>query len=134
MVPFNLKVLAKFAFGRIACKNYTGAHLLVVAKFSKLKEKILILGNNFYLSGLPGWIQKRENKGSDLFKPAARHFNFPGHSHEHMEICGINLHLRNNETQKRKEQKLIFKLGALAPSGINQTIFICIISNIFLTN
>ena len=52
-----------------------------------------------------------KNKGSDLSKPVARHFNLPGHSHEHMEICGIYLHLGNNETRKRKEQRLIFKLG-----------------------
>ena len=58
--------------------------------------------------------------GSDLSKPVARHFNLPGHSHEHMEICGIYLHLGNNETRKRKEQRLIFKLGTLAPNGINE--------------
>ena len=61
-----------------------------------------------------------KNKGSDLSKPVARHFNLPGHSHEHMEICGIYLHLGNNETRKRKEQGLIFKLGTLAPNGINE--------------
>ena len=43
-----------------------------------------------------------------------------GHSHEHMEICGIYLHLGNNETRKRKEQRLVFKLGTLAPKGINE--------------
>ena len=61
-----------------------------------------------------------KNKGSDLSKPVARHFNLPGHSHEHMEICGIYLHLGNNETRKREEQRLIFKLGTLAPNGINE--------------
>ena len=61
-----------------------------------------------------------KDKGSDLSKPVARHFNLPGHSHEHMEICGIYLHLGNNETRKRKEQRLIFKLGTLAPNGINE--------------
>ena len=61
-----------------------------------------------------------KNKGSDLSKPVARHFNLPGHSHENMEICGINLHFGNNETRKRKEQRLIFKLGTLAPNGINE--------------
>ena len=58
--------------------------------------------------------------GPDLSKPVARHFNLPSHSHEHMEICGIYLHLGNNETRKRKEQRLIFKLGTLAPNGINE--------------
>ena len=61
-----------------------------------------------------------KNKGSNLSKPVARHFNLPGHSHKHMEICGIYLHLGNNETRKRKEQRLIFKLGTLAPNGINE--------------
>ena len=68
-------------------------------------------------------------EGSDLPKPVARHFSLPGHSHEHMEICGINLHFGNNETRKRKELRLIFKLGTLA-----RTIFIRLITNIFLTN
>ena len=57
---------------------------------------------------------------SDLSKPVVRHFNLPGHSHELMEICGIYLHFGNNETRKRKEQRLIFKLGTLAPNGINE--------------
>ena len=61
-----------------------------------------------------------KNKGSDLSKPVARHFNLPDHSHDHMETCGIYLHLGNNETRKRKEQRLIFKLGTLAPNGINE--------------
>ena len=61
-----------------------------------------------------------KNKGSDLSKPVAGHFNLPGHSHKHMEICGIYLHLGNNETRKRKEQRLIFKLGTLAPNRINE--------------
>ena len=52
-----------------------------------------------------------------LSKLVARLFNFSGHSHEHMEICGINLHF-GNETRKRKEQRLIFKLGTLASNGI----------------
>ena len=63
------------------------------------------------------------NKGSDLSKPVARHFNLPGHSHGHMEICGINLHFENDESRKRKEQRLIFKLGTLAPNGINEPRF-----------
>ena len=75
-----------------------------------------------------------KNKGSDLSKPVARHFHLPGHSHEHREICGVNYHLGNNETRKRKEQRLVFKLGTLAPNGINGPIFIRLISNIFLTN
>ena len=37
-----------------------------------------------------------KNKGSDLSKPVSRHFNLPGHSHEHMEICGINVRVNSS--------------------------------------
>ena len=37
-----------------------------------------------------------------------------------MEICGINLYSESNETRKRKEQRLIFKLRTLAPNGISE--------------
>ena len=50
-----------------------------------------------------------KNKRSGLSKPVARHFNLPGHSHELMEICGINLHLGSNETRKRKETETDFQ-------------------------
>ena len=55
-----------------------------------------------------------------LSKPVARHFNLPGHSLRNMQISGIALHNGTNERRKRKEQKLIFKLGTLAPNGINE--------------
>ena len=32
-----------------------------------------------------------KNKGSDLSKPVARHFNLTGHSHEHMETQATNI-------------------------------------------
>ena len=67
-----------------------------------------------------------KNKGSDLPKPMGRHFNLSGHSHEHMEICGINLHLGSNETRKRKEQS-----RDLGSQGNQRTIFICIVKHIF---
>ena len=47
-----------------------------------------------------------KNKGSDLCKPVARHFDLPGHSDEHMKICRINLHFGNN--------------GTLGPNEINE--------------
>ena len=61
-----------------------------------------------------------QNNDLSLSKPVARHFNLPGHSFRNMQICGITLHNGSNESRKRKEQKLIFKLGTLAPNGINE--------------
>ena len=55
-----------------------------------------------------------------LSKPVARHFNLPGYSFRNMQISGITLHNGSNDSRKRKEQKLIFKLGTLAPNGINE--------------
>ena len=55
-----------------------------------------------------------------LSKPVARHFNLTGHSFRNMQISGITLHNGSNESRKRKEQKLIFKLATLAPNGINE--------------
>ena len=45
-----------------------------------------------------------KNEGSDLSKPVTRHFNLPGHLHEHMEICGIYLHFGNTEWNLKKER------------------------------
>ena len=61
-----------------------------------------------------------KNNSKDVSKPVARHFNLPGHSDSHMTICGISLHCGTSDSRKRKEQSLIFKLGTLAPNGINE--------------
>ena len=45
-----------------------------------------------------------KNKESDLSKPVARYFSLPGHSHEHMEICGINLHFGTVKLEKGKNR------------------------------
>ena len=61
-----------------------------------------------------------KNKGSDLSKPVAGHFNLPGHSHEHMEIAEFTYTLGTMKLEKGKKQRLNFKLGTLAPNGINE--------------
>ena len=44
---------------------------------------------------------------------------------------GISLHFGNNETRKRKEQRIIFKLGTLAPNGINEDFYSLNFKHIF---
>ena len=46
-------------------------------------------------------------------KPVARHFNLPGHSKEHMSICGLSLHQGNTDSRKNLEQRFIFQIGTL---------------------
>ena len=69
-----------------------------------------------------------KNKESDLSKPVTRHFSHPDHSHEHMEICGINLHFGNNEKEKTKRH---FETRELGSQRNQWTIFIRLISNIY---
>ena len=41
-----------------------------------------------------------------------------------MEIRDLSLHLGNNESRKNIEQKFIFQIGTLSPSGINSNLAI----------
>ena len=91
------------------------ASLVFSATNSTLENQVVNL-----VTALANIYLMSKNKGSDLSKPVARHFNLPGHSHEHMEIYGINLYFGSNETRKRKEQRLFFKLGTIAPNVINE--------------
>ena len=65
-------------------------------------------------------LRDAEQNNTDAFKPVARHFNLPNHSHYNMTICGLSLHHGNTESRKNLEQKLIFQLGTLSPHGINE--------------
>ena len=60
------------------------------------------------------------NNRKDIAKPVARHFNLPGHSVKHMTISGISLHCGTSDSRRLKEQSLVFKIGTLAPNGINE--------------
>ena len=61
-----------------------------------------------------------ERNNKDASKPAANHFNLPNHSKQHMEVCGLSLHLSSSGSLKTLEQKVIFQIGALNPHGINE--------------
>ena len=46
---------------------------------------------------------------------------FPaGYSFNNMTVCGLSLHQGNTESHKNSEQNLTFKIGTLAPHGINE--------------
>ena len=61
-----------------------------------------------------------ERNDKDSSTPVARHFNLPNHSKQHMAICGLSLHLGSSESRKTFEQKFIFQIGTLNPTGINK--------------
>ena len=61
-----------------------------------------------------------ERNDKNVSKPAARHFNLPNHSKQHMAVCGLSLHQGSSESHKTLEQKFIFQIGTLNPHGINE--------------
>ena len=61
-----------------------------------------------------------EKDDKNASKPAARHFNLPSHSKQHMVVCGLSLHQGSTESRKTLEQKFIFQIGTLKPHGINE--------------
>ena len=52
--------------------------------------------------------------------PVVRHLTLPNHSKQHMEVCGLSLHLGSSESRKTLEQKFIFQIGTLSLHSINE--------------
>ena len=61
-----------------------------------------------------------ERNDKNASKPAARHFNHPNHSKQHMAVCGLSPYLGSSEGSKTVEQKCIFQIITLNPHGINE--------------
>ena len=58
--------------------------------------------------------------GNDANQPVARHFNNSNHSVSDMVIPALCPISGSNDSRKRHEMRLIFKLGTVHPSGINE--------------
>ena len=58
------------------------------------------------------------NNGVD--KPVARHFNAANHSISDMKFCAISPNSGGNDSRKRHEKRLIFKIGTIHPHGLNE--------------
>ena len=56
-----------------------------------------------------------ERNDKDASKPAARHFNLPNHSKQHMATCGLSFHLGSSESRKLLNKSLFFKSALLIP-------------------
>ena len=56
----------------------------------------------------------------DVDKPVARHFNAANHSISDMKICAISPISGGNDSRKRHEKHLIFKIGTIHPHGLNE--------------
>ena len=62
----------------------------------------------------------RSVRNNDVDKPVARHFNAVNHSISDMKICAISPISGGNDSRKRHEKRLIFKIGTIHPHGLNE--------------
>ena len=66
----------------------------------------------------------RSVRNNDVDKPVARHFDAANHSISDMKICAISPISGGNDSRKRHEKRLIFKIGTIHPHGLNKSIVI----------
>ena len=62
----------------------------------------------------------RSVRNDDVDKPVARHFNAANHFISDMKICAISPISGGNDSRKRHEKHLIFKIGTIHPHGLNE--------------
>ena len=62
----------------------------------------------------------RSVRNKDVDKPVARHFNAANHSICDIKICAISPISGGNDSRKRHEKRLIFKIGTIHPHGLNE--------------
>ena len=66
-------------------------------------------------------LENRENAyPTDLPNILTWHFNSANHSLSDMEVCAISQISGDNNSHKRKEKRLIFKIGTIHPHGPNE--------------
>ena len=98
--------------------------IIVVLKLSKQRAKPLH-SISFVRNSTPVFkfkFRSFEKNDTDAFKPVARHFNLPHHSHHNMTICRLSLQRGNTESRKNLEQKITFQLGTLSPHGMSESL------------
>ena len=62
----------------------------------------------------------RSVRNNDVDKPVARHFNAVNHSISDINVCAISYISGGNDSRKRHEKRLIFKIGTIHPHGLNK--------------
>ena len=74
-------------------------------------------------------------KNNDVDKPIARYFNDANHSISDIKVCVISPISDGNDSRKRHEKRLIFKIGTIHPHGLNQRFsFIWSFRSLFLSS
>tara|TARA_B100001146_G_C16115238_1_gene405491 strand:- start:583 stop:870 length:288 start_codon:yes stop_codon:yes gene_type:complete len=61
-----------------------------------------------------------EDHQDDADIKVAAHFNTPGHSIDDMNISGLLFAPSDYQKRRTLEKRIIFKLGTVAPNGLNK--------------
>ena len=62
----------------------------------------------------------RSVRNNDVDKPVARHFNAANHSISDIKFWAISPISGGNDSRKRHEKRLIFKIGTIHHHGLNE--------------
>ena len=62
----------------------------------------------------------RSVRNNDVDKPVAWYFNTANHSISDIKVCAISPISGGNDSRKRQEKHLIFKIGTIHPHGLNE--------------
>ena len=64
--------------------------------------------------------QIRSVRNNDVDKHVVRHFNTANHFISNINVCAISSISGGNDSRKRQEKRLIFKIGTIHPHGLNE--------------
>ena len=67
-------------------------------------------------------------RNNDVDKLVARHFSAANHSISYINVCAISPISGGNDSRKRHEKRLFFKIGTIHPTGLTKDFFYLIIS------
>ena len=67
-------------------------------------------------------------RNNNVDKLVARHFNAANHSISYIKVCAISPISGGNDSRKRHEKGLFFKIGTIHPTGLTKDFFNLIIS------
>ena len=65
----------------------------------------------------------RSVRNIDVDKPFAGHFNAANHFISDIKVCAISPISYGNDSRKRHEKRLIFKIGTIPPHGLNERFY-----------
>ena len=94
---------------------------MLIAMMTHSYENISVSTKSFMHDAIDIFAEHlRSVRNNDVDKPVARHFNAANHSISDIKVCAISPISGGNDSRKRHEKRLIFKIGTIHPHGLNE--------------